>query len=60
MRRTAPICETKEGMIDCIERDLEFSGPLSVEQRSKLLEMAEKCPVHLTLASEINIRTRVL
>ena len=47
-------------MIDRIERDLEFSGPLGVEQRSKLLEIAEKCPVHRTLVSEINIRTRVL
>ena len=53
-------CETKEGMIDRIERDLELSGPLSAEQRSKLLEMAEKCPVYRTLVSEINIRTRVL
>jgi putative redox protein len=53
-------CETKEGMIDRIERDIEFSGPLGVEQRSKLLEIAEKCPVHRTLVSEINIRTRVL
>ena len=53
-------CETKEGKIDRIERDLEFSGPLGTEQRSKLLEIAEKCPVHRTLVSEINIRTRVL
>ena len=53
-------CETKEGMIDRIDRDLEFSGPLAAEQRSKLLEIAEKCPVHRTLVSEINIRTRVL
>ena len=55
-----PDCETKEGMIDRIERDLEFSGPLGSEQRSKLQEIAEKCPVHHTLVSEINIRTRVL
>ena len=53
-------CETKEGMIDRIERDLEFSGPLGVEQCSKLLEIADKCPIHRTLVSEINIRTRVL
>lgn len=53
-------CETKEGMIDRIERDLEFAGRLSAEQRSRLLEIAQKCPVHRTLVSEIDIRTRVL
>jgi len=52
-------CETREGMIDRIERDLEFTGPLSGEQRSKLVEIAEKCPVHRTLTSEINIDTRM-
>ena len=53
-------CETKEGMIDRIERDLEFAGPLTAEQRLRLLEIAQKCPVHRTLVSEIDIRTRVL
>ena len=53
-------CETKEGMIDCIERDLEFAGRLTEEQSSTLLEIAQKCPVHRTLVSEIDIRTRVL
>ena len=53
-------CETKEGMLDHIDSDLEFAGPLTQEQRSKLLEIAEKCPVHRTLASEIDIRSRVL
>ena len=51
-------CETKEGKIDRIELDIEFAGPLSSEQRSKLLEIAKKCPVHRTLTSETNIRTR--
>ena len=51
-------CETKEGRIDRIELDIEFAGPLSDEQRSKLLEIAKKCPVHRTLTSETNIRTR--
>jgi|SRR5271155_4235930 len=50
-------CETKEGMLDHIERELEFTGPLTAEQRAKLLEIAGKCPVHRTLTSEINIRT---
>jgi len=43
-----------------IESDLEFAGRLTQEQRSKLLEIAEKCPVHRTLVSEIDIRSRVL
>ena len=51
-------CETKKGKIDRIELDIEFAGPLSSEQRSKLLEIAKKCPVHRTLTSETNIRTR--
>ena len=51
-------CETKEGKIDRIELDIEFAGPLSSEQRSKLLEIAKKCPVHRTLTSETNIQIR--
>jgi putative redox protein len=53
-------CETKEGMLDRIESDLEFAGPLSNEQRAKLLEIAQKCPVHRTLVSKIDIRTRAI
>jgi len=51
-------CETREGMLDRIERDIHFSGSLTGEQRSKLLEIANKCPVHRTLTSEIKIYTR--
>lgn len=53
-------CETREGMLDRIERDIQFMGPLSDEQRSKLLEIANKCPVHRTLTSEIDIVTRAV
>ena len=53
-------CETKEGMLDRIERDIHFTGPLTDEQRSKLLEIANKCPVHRTLTSEIDIKTRAV
>ena len=49
-------CETKEGMLDRIDTDIELSGPLSPEQRAKLMEIAAKCPVHRTLKSEINVR----
>src|ERR1700720_2871747 len=51
-------CETREGKIDRIEREIQLTGSLTVEQRSKLMEIADKCPVHRTLTSEINIRTR--
>jgi putative redox protein len=49
-------CETEEGKIDWIELHIELDGPLSDEQRSQLLEIAEKCPVHQTLTSETVIR----
>ena len=48
-------CETKEGKIDRIERAIEIEGPLDADQRERLLEIAEKCPVHRTLHSEIKI-----
>jgi uncharacterized OsmC-like protein len=53
-------CETKEGKIDRIERDIHFVGKLDPEQRKKLLEIADKCPVHRTLRSEINIQTKAI
>jgi len=49
-------CETKEGMLDRIDTHLELTGPLTAEQRTKLIEIAGKCPVHRTLKSEIEIR----
>jgi putative redox protein len=45
-------CETEDGKIDRIEREIEIEGDLSDEQREKLLEIADKCPVHRTLRSE--------
>jgi uncharacterized OsmC-like protein len=53
-------CETKEGMLDRIERDIRFVGNLTPEQRSRLLEIANKCPVHRTLTSKISIQTRAV
>jgi uncharacterized OsmC-like protein/fermentation-respiration switch protein FrsA (DUF1100 family) len=50
-------CETKEGMVDRIDRNITIEGPLDAEQRKRLLEIADKCPVHRTLKSEIEIRT---
>ncbi len=51
-------CETKAGLLDRIQVEVELSGPLTAEQRSKLMEIAEKCPVHRTLKSEIDIQIR--
>ena len=53
-------CETKEGLLDRIDREIELTGNLDEAQKSRLLEIAERCPVHRTLKSEINIRTSVL
>jgi uncharacterized OsmC-like protein/alpha-beta hydrolase superfamily lysophospholipase len=50
-------CETKEGKIDRIDRTITFEGTLDDGQRAKLLEIADKCPVHRTLTSEVEIRT---
>ena len=53
-------CETKEGKIDRIELDVQLTGSLTDEQRAKLMEIAGKCPVHQTLTSEINIKSRLI
>lgn len=52
-------CETREGKIDRIERLIELEGPLSGEQRTRLLQIADHCPVHRTLTSEVVISTRL-
>ena len=49
-------CETKEGMLDRIDLNVELTGPLTAEQHSSLMAIAAKCPVHRTLKSEIDIR----
>lgn len=51
-------CETKNGLLDHIDMKVELTGPLSEEQRAKLLEIAGKCPVHRTLKSEIKVKVR--
>lgn len=50
-------CETREGMVDHIDREIALDGDLTAEQRAKLMEIANRCPVHRTLTSEVNIRT---
>jgi len=52
-------CEIKDSRLDLIERELELTGVLSEEQRARLLDIANKCPVHRTLMSEIHVETRL-
>jgi putative redox protein len=51
-------CETKEGLLDRIDVDIQLTGQLAPEQHAKLMEIAGKCPVHRTLKSEIDIRMK--
>ena len=51
-------CETSESKVDQIDRIVTLEGTLDHTQRAKLMEIADKCPVHRTLESEIKIRTR--
>lgn len=50
-------CDTKPGTLDVINRTIAFEGDLDDGQREKLLEIADKCPVHRTLTSKVDIRT---
>lgn len=52
-------CETREGKIDRFERAITLTGALDDAQRAKLLEIADKCPVHRTLHSEVQVVTRL-
>ena len=52
-------CETESGKIDRIEREVELLGPLSEDDRQKLLEIADKCPVHRTMHSEVWVETKL-
>jgi putative redox protein len=53
-------CETRPAAMTLIERDIELEGVLDEEQRARLLAIANRCPVHLTLTSQMNIRTRLV
>ncbi|MFT5166048.1 MAG: putative OsmC-like protein/alpha/beta superfamily hydrolase [Saprospiraceae bacterium] len=52
-------CETKESKIDHIERIIELEGNLTDEQKQRLLEIANRCPVHRTLEREVRIQTKL-
>ena len=51
-------CETREGLIDQIDRAISIEGALDADQRQRLMEIADKCPVHRTLKSEVRILTK--
>lgn len=53
-------CETKSGKLDEISRMLVFEGNLDEDQRARLLEIADRCPVHRTLTQEIKIRSTLM
>src|SRR5580704_6328607 len=50
-------CETKQGLLDHIERVISLEGDLDAKQRARLMEIADMCPVHKTLTSEVRIHT---
>ena len=49
-------CKSENGKVDIFERELEFVGNLSDEQRQRLFEIADRCPVHRSLHGEIKVR----
>lgn len=53
-------CETKKGKVDVLEREISVEGDLDDEQRQRMLEIADRCPVHRTLESEIRVRSRLV
>jgi putative redox protein len=52
-------CETGERMVEGIEMEISFFGDLSEDQRKRLFEISNKCPVHRTLSSQVQISTRL-
>ncbi len=52
-------CENDDAKIDVIDRELELVGPLDENQRNKLLQIADRCPVHRTLGSGVVVKTKL-
>lgn len=55
--RDCQTCETEQTMVDWIERDVELMGSLDASQSRRLMEIADRCPVHRTLESKVKIQT---
>ncbi|MEM7537459.1 MAG: bifunctional alpha/beta hydrolase/OsmC family protein [Chloroflexota bacterium] len=53
-------CETVQGKVDRIDRQIQINGPLDDEQRAKLMEIADKCPVHRTLHNEVIVESTLI
>jgi len=53
-------CETQEGRIERIDREIELEGPLEEKQRRRLLEVADMCPVHRTLKTEVLVENTLV
>ena len=51
-------CDTNEGKVDEFERTISLEGSMSVAEKERMLEIADRCPVHKTLHAEVKIRTR--
>ncbi|MEM9722997.1 MAG: bifunctional alpha/beta hydrolase/OsmC family protein [Bacteroidota bacterium] len=52
-------CENPRSKIDVIDREIELKGNLTLQQRDRLLEIADRCPVHRTLHNEIQVHTKL-
>ena len=53
-------CETSDVMLDEIRSQIRLEGDLDEIQRKRLLQIARRCPVHRTLSSEVNIRSKLV
>lgn len=53
-------CEQTEGYVDVIERDIELIGDLSDDERARLMKVADKCPVHQIMHSDVHVRTKMV
>ena len=58
--KNCPDCVTTEGQVEEMTREIVLTGDLDDEARRRLLEIADKCPVHRTLTGEIKIRTSLV
>ncbi len=53
-------CATQSGQLDRVDRVIQLTGDLDTEQRRRLLEIADRCPVHRTLHAEVDVRTTLV